>query len=142
MISQFRGQFRFLSNFYPSAVVLDDVEYATVEHAYQAAKTLDAADRRRIQNARGPANAKRIGNKVALRDGWDDMKIGVMLDLLRQKFADPDLRTRLLRTGHATLVEGNTWGDVFWGVCDGRGSNNLGALLMRVRREIRVEESV
>lgn len=142
MISHFRGKYRFLSNFFPSVVTLDGDEYQTVEHAYQAAKTFDRDARREIRNAHGPYQAKRLGSRVQLRPDWDDQKISVIYELLQQKFSNPILRAALLQTGRATLVEGNTWGDVFWGVYDGRGLNNLGALLMRVRREIRIEESL
>lgn len=58
--------------------------------------------------------------------------------LLRQKFHDPELQQRLLDTGSEELVEGNTWGDVYWGVCDGKGQNNLGKILMDLRREYRL----
>jgi predicted NAD-dependent protein-ADP-ribosyltransferase YbiA (DUF1768 family) len=64
-----------------------------------------------------------------------------MRDLLRQKFAHPELRRLLLATGDAELVEGNTWGDRFWGVCAGRGQNHLGRLLMAIRAEIRTAAS-
>ncbi len=63
-----------------------------------------------------------------------------MLDLLRIKFTIPTLRERLLATGDQTLIEGNTWGDTYWGVCRGVGLNNLGTLLMQVREECRAEE--
>lgn len=66
------------------------------------------------------------------------MRDGVMLQLLRQKFlGDEELRRKLLRTGDAMLVEGNYWGDTYWGVCFGSGKNMLGKLLMQVREELR-----
>lgn len=64
-----------------------------------------------------------------------------MLDLQRQKYTVPYLREKLLATGDAELVEGNTWGDRFWGVCNGVGQNWLGRLLMQVRDEIKVMHS-
>ena len=50
-----------------------------------------------------------------------------------------DLKQRLLATGDKRLVEGNTWGDTFWGVDlrSGRGENQLGRILMRVREELK-----
>ena len=61
-----------------------------------------------------------------------------MLDILRLKF-DPDspLTKRLLTTYGAPLIEGNRWGDKYWGVCNGAGLNRLGELLMQVREERR-----
>lgn len=40
------------------------------------------------------------------------------------------------KNGDAELIEGNTWGDRIWGVCDGVGENRLGKILMRVRAEM------
>jgi hypothetical protein len=73
---------------------------------------------------------------VILRADWEDIRLEVMLNLLRQKFAPgSELRTKLETTTPHELVEGNTWGDTFWGVCNGVGQNNLGRLLMQVRDE-------
>ncbi|MCH7737275.1 MAG: NADAR family protein [Chloroflexi bacterium] len=60
-----------------------------------------------------------------------------MLELLRDKFRDPVLRQMLLDTGDLELVEGNNWGDRFWGRVSGVGDNHLGRLLMQVRGECR-----
>ena len=84
-----------------------------------------------------PVKMKRkLGRKVTLQAGWDSMRVAVMRELLRTKFSDNVLRALLLETGHADLVEGNSWQDVFWGVCRGKGENWLGRLLMEVRREV------
>ena len=56
-----------------------------------------------------------------------------MRSLLLQKFSALDMRKKLIATCQAPLVEGNHWGDIFWGVCDGKGENNLGKLLMETR---------
>lgn len=136
-IDHFAGEHRYLSNFFPAIVWLDGDVYVTVEHAYHAAKTLDREWRRKIQQADKPGEAKRLGRKAPLRAGWDEMKLDVMLGLLRQKFdRHPDLRASLTGTGDAEIVEGNTWRDCYWGVCNGAGENHLGRLLMQVRSEI------
>lgn len=142
-IDMFKDEFRFLSNFHPSPVRLTDDEfpdtYPTVEHAYQAAKTLGRKMRKRIRDAETPGRAKQLGGTAVLRPAWDDIKLNVMRDLVWQKFTeDPDLRAKLLATGDAELVEGNTWGDTFWGVDldKGRGENHLGKILMETRQKI------
>lgn len=135
-IDNFEGEFRFLSNFAPSIVHFDGMEFSTVEHAYQAAKTFDKDLRLKIRNAKTPNEAKKFGKKIKLREDWEDVKIAVMLGLLEQKFAIPELRQLLLNTGEAELIEGNWWGDTFWGVCKGRGQNHLGKLLMAIRKRI------
>lgn len=136
-INKFTGEYRFLSNFHPAVVHLDGHRYPTVEHAFQAAKTLDATHRASIGAAQTPGAAKRLGRLGTLRPGWDLMRVAVMRDLLQQKFAAPDLRRALLATGDAALEEGNWWGDAFWGVCNGRGENVLGRLLMEIRTSMR-----
>src|SRR4051812_3493915 len=128
-IERFSGDYRFLSNFYPAKVDLDGVSFSSVEHAYQAAKTLDLGERRKVRNCVTAGEAKKMGQNVQLRPNWDGLKLQVMLDLLRQKFAKPPLREELLATGEAELVEGNTWGDRYWGVVNGVGKNHLGTLL-------------
>jgi N-glycosidase YbiA len=77
------------------------------------------------------------GKRVALRSDWEVVKVGIMEQCLRSKFAGSELRSLLLSTGDAELVEGNTWNDRFWGVCRGKGQNHLGKLLMRIRSELR-----
>lgn len=64
------------------------------------------------------------------------MKLRVMELLLRQKFQIPELGAKLLSTGSAELVEGNHWGDTFWGVYNKVGHNHLGKLLMKIRSEL------
>lgn len=88
--------------------------------------------------AETPNLAKRLGRQAPIREGWDKLKTDVMYELVRQKFRQhPQLSEQLLSTGDANLVEGNWWGDKFWGVCKGEGENHLGLILMRVRQEIR-----
>lgn len=147
MISTFSGRNRFLSNFYPSQVRLEDELYPTVEHAYQAAKTLDPGWRQTVRLAPAAGIAKRYGRQLPLRPDWEQVKLDVMLDLLRQKFRVEPPAKLLIDTGDEVLVEGNVWHDNFWGSCaclrcGNRGSNHLGKLLMQVRVELlAVEEA-
>lgn len=148
MIYGFSGEFRFLSNFSPSPFILKK-EYPTVEHYFQSMKVNDPTNQETIRHAKTPALAKRLARRMQRVDDWEDIKTQVMLKGLRAKFEIPRLRTKLLRTGHAILVEGNDWGDTFWGQIltrpasqafehgDGVGLNMLGVLLMIVREENR-----
>ena len=133
MIDSFSGQHRFLSNFYAVLIQYDGTTYPSVEHAYQAAKTWDLSQRAAIQRAPRAAVAKAIGRRVPLRTDWDEVKVQIMGLLLRKKFEHPNLRAWLEATKPHELVEGNTWGDRFWGVCQGDGLNMLGKLLMEIR---------
>ena len=142
-IDSFSGDYRFLSNFYPTTVELDVVRYLSVEHAYQAAKTLDLEARVPIL-AMTASQAKSYGRKVVLRPDWESVKLDVMVGLLRQKFDParyPILTEKLVDTRSRELIEGNTWHDLWWGRCNcsyhkSRGENWLGRLLMQVRTEL------
>lgn len=137
-IASFRDEYRFLSNFYPSPLVFSNVVFPTVEHAYQAGKSLDPEHRKRILADPSPGAAKRLGQEANLRDDWDDVKYQLMHYLVTLKFKDQSLRKRLLMTGNHPLVEGNHWHDMYWGMCTCAkhatlGQNNLGKILMSVR---------
>ena len=136
-IKRFAGPHRFLSNFYPAPLVWEGKRWPTAEHAYQAAKCRRADHSRLILEAPSPGAAKRLGGKIELRADWDEVKERVMLSIVRAKFENAYLRRRLIATGDAELIEGNYWGDRFWGVCRGEGENRLGKILMKVRTEIR-----
>jgi len=118
-------------------VTLDGLEYPSVEHAYQAAKTTDPEERATVREALTPGLAKRLGRQVHLRPDWEDVKLAVMADLLRQKFDRPPLAKALLETGDEELVEVNYWRDTYWGVFHGTGENHLGRLLMERREQLR-----
>jgi len=137
MIDSFSGDDAFLSNFFPSPIEWREKTWTTVEHAYQAAKALREEDAEKIRLAETPGRAKRLGRKVSLKPTWDSAKIAIMTRLVREKFVqNPGLRDRLLLTIGEELVEGNTWGDTFWGSCRGEGRNELGKILMLVREEL------
>lgn len=134
-ITSFSGPYRFLSNFYPCTVRLpnDPRVYSSVEHAYQAAKSRSKKHRDAVFNCSNPVDAKHLGRAVKLRPDWERIKLRVMTHLVRQKFSNKELATKLVATQNALLQEGNTWGDTFWGVCNGQGKNHLGLLLMETR---------
>jgi N-glycosidase YbiA len=143
-ITRFHGDYGFLSNFYPCVVTWEGADYSSVEHAFQAAKTHDLDERYRVQTASAPGEAKRLGRRVTLRDDWEAVKLGILEELVRQKFTRyPELGAMLLATGDAELIEGNTWNDRFYGCVwsekQGRwlGKNHLGQLLMCVREELK-----
>jgi ribA/ribD-fused uncharacterized protein len=136
-IDRFAGPYAFLSNYHPSAVQVDGASYPSVEHAFQAAKTDDAAQREAIRRAPTPGGAKRLGRSVRLRPNWDRERNQVMRRLVVQKFTRHHaLGEQLLATRNRALIEGNHWGDRYWGMCDGVGENHLGHILMEVRAQL------
>lgn len=135
-ISGFDGEYRWLSNFWPAPVVYEGIAYPTTEHAYQAAKVTDENLRKQVSLLPTPGKAKRFFKGKPIRSDWDQIKLQVMEDLLRQKFQNPYLKAKLLSTGNIEIEETNTWGDVFWGICKGVGENHLGKILMKIRSEL------
>ena len=140
---------KFLSNCYPVKIYLDRLTFPCVECAYQAAKSLDPQERERF-TVMSPGYAKRVGRTIInLPSNWNEIRILVMRELLRQKF-DPyrqshlELARLLWATGEEDLIEGNAWNDHFWGAVrignDWIGENILGRLLMEVRSNLRCRD--
>ena len=74
------------SNFWKANVMFEGVMYPSTEHAYQAAKTLDLVAREQFRGSGKCGDAKRAGQKVALREDWEFIKFDVMLEVVSQKF--------------------------------------------------------
>jgi len=138
-VREFRGEFRFLSNFWPARVRGPGGRtFATVEHAYQASKSTDRVIWKHIQSLPRPGEAKKFSRTMVVRPGWADIRREVMEKLLRQKFAPgSELAARLVAVD-GIIEEGNGWGDTFWGIdlATGEGENNLGRLLTMLREEL------
>ena len=136
MIDIFDGKFGFLSNFYEVPILYNGILYNSTEAAFQAAKCKTDEERHKFIGLR-PGQAKRLGRKVELRDDWEEIKDQVMYDVCKQKFTEnEDLKIKLLQTGLEPIVESNTWGDTYWGQCNGKGLNKLGKILMQIREEL------
>lgn len=170
LIDWFDGsQFDFLSNFHPSPLMLPEriyrhlgidavadrakeiaasVQFGNGEAAFQAFKADNVDQFLDIAESESPGHAKGLGRRCKMRRDWNDVKVDVMREVVRAKFSpqNPDLVERLLGTGYAELVEGNTWGDAVWGRPLGhyrfagtqKGENLLGQLLMQRRSELRL----
>jgi len=148
MIDKFDGKYRFLSNFYPCKIEHQGITYNSVEAFYVAMKVNDQQlingkyytpgdFREMISKIKESAIVKKIGSKVKLRSDWNSKKLEFMNWAVREKFKDENLKQLLLSTGEQELIEGNFWKDTFWGVCNGKGQNHLGKILMTVRDELR-----
>lgn len=158
IIREFRGEYSWLSNFAPYGFVESIEEYThlfrtepygfvdgkrvwpTVEHYYQASKTDNFEDFKRIFHAETPALAKKLGRHVSMRSRWENIKLNIMYNsLLRKLNQNEELIYKLKSTGKAEIVEGNYWHDNYWGTCycpkcQGKGSvNYLGKMYMFLR---------
>lgn len=140
VISSFTGKHRFLSNFMPCQFTLTIngrmVQCRSSEHAFQAHKATNPEDLLKVLEAPTPALAKRHARQLVRRVDWNEVKVDVMRKVLLAKFDKWQLQKQLLYTGKATLIEGNSWGDTYWGVDEetGKGLNMLGCLLMETRK--------
>ena len=136
-----------LSNFSAFTLVWKGIRFDTSEAAYHFEKFSDCdgamADVRSIQwdirTAPSAHEAFKIAerNRAHRRPDWDDVKVGIMLDILRAKAEQHEyVRRKLLTTGDRELVE-DSWRDDFWGWGPNRdGKNMLGRLWMQVRSEL------
>jgi len=148
MITRFTGEYAFLSNFHPSPMKIDGLHYPTVEHYFQSMKAKKKQQAKEIRKAATPKEAKRLGARCTMRGDWNYYRLEVMRTALDHKFPGMsekphDLSTKLvLNTLDYGLIEGNTWGDKFWGMTWNNtkmrweGLNWLGTLLMARRAEL------
>jgi ribA/ribD-fused uncharacterized protein len=143
IISNFKGRYRPLSNFYMTWFKYRREVYPSSEHAFQASKTLNKIHKDLIRTCQFPATAKKLGRTVELRPDWEEIKLKVMYKILLAKFKqDEKCREALLSTGNAKLIEGNHWHDNIWGECNcircsgKKKHNHLGKILMKVREEL------
>ncbi len=137
-VNGFKGEYEFLSNFYPCRIEYEGLYYLNSEAAFQAQKCTNEEEKRTFCELTA-VKAKQHGRRVSLRPDWNEIRLDVMEKVLRAKFTgSPQLAQKLIKTGNITLVEYNTWKDTFWGV-DVKlgGENNLGKLLMKIRSELK-----
>jgi len=142
IVMEFKGDYSFLSNFYPCQIRVGSDVYSTLEHAYQASKTILPEEKELIKRAPTPGKAKKLGRNLTIRPDWDNIKCEIMYSLLKEKFSDDKLKKMLLKTEAKELVEGNWWGDDYWGFSfkTKKGKNMLGKLLMQVREELKLKK--
>ncbi len=136
LIDGFRDKYHFLSNFYKCKVEFEGVIYPSSEHAYQASKTENMKAKKIIAQTLSEWEAKILGNefKYGQTVGYQRQKTTIMYNIVRAKFSqNASIRSQLVSTGSALLIEGNPWNDTFWGQCGNLGQNHLGKILMQVR---------
>uniref|UniRef100_B8HS05 NADAR domain-containing protein n=1 Tax=Cyanothece sp. (strain PCC 7425 / ATCC 29141) TaxID=395961 RepID=B8HS05_CYAP4 len=137
------GPYGCFSNFSPHGFELEGQRWQTVEHYYQAHKFVGTPDHHlctQIQQCQTPAQAAALGRNPCHcpRSDWEEIKQQVMRTAVLAKFkTHPQIRTILLETGEAWLVEDSPV-DFYWGCgADRSGQNHLGRILMSVRQELR-----
>lgn len=127
------------SNFAPYPIRLDSKTWPTSEHYFQAQKFEDAVHREAIRKEPSPMKAAQMGRsrKNPLRRDWESVKVAIMRKAVLAKFTQhKNLRSLLLSTGDAKLIE-HTTNDSYWADGgDGSGKNMLGQILMEVRKQL------
>ena len=133
------GKYGFLSNLYKKSLVFEEREFPTAEHAYQFGKFRDETAREWAMQAPKPHLLAILAHGLFAWDiveNWSKIKLNRMYRILRVKFSNSVLKSKLLKTGDAILIE-NSKSDSFWGMgAKGKGKNHLGRLLMQVRKEL------
>lgn len=82
--------------------------------------------------------SKKLGRQLAIDlDKWKELSYDYMVEVQREKFqVHSALAEKLVATGSLELIEDNNHGDTLWGRCNGIGKNQLGVILMQVRKEL------
>jgi len=142
-ITEFKGDYRFLSNFYNHPFEYDGLIYYNAEAAFQAQKCRNLEDKIKYTQIRNPVVAKRKGKtEPNLPENWSVISYDIMREILKAKFSVPELRDLLKATGTSLLIEGNRWHDNRWGACTcekcklKEHENRLGKILMEIRDQI------
>jgi ribA/ribD-fused uncharacterized protein len=139
MIKEFKEEYSWLSNFSPCKIILNDIEYPSVEHAYVSCKSSDEEWKKLCSDDNNsPGKIKRKGREIKIVDNWEDIKEDVMFECLLQKYSQEPYKTKLIETGNQKIIEGNNWNDKFWGVClkTNKGKNKLGKMIMIIRSKL------
>ena len=135
VINSFDGEYDFLSNFYECPILWKGNLYRNSESIYQSYKTLDNVPFDFTKTT--GSQAKKISKKLNVRPDWNKIKFDLIYEICQEKFnQNTDIAQKLMNTGDAILIEGNYWGDTYWGKCNGVGQNNLGKILMKIREEL------
>ena len=126
--------YRWLSNYHECKIRFKGMKFTSSEAAYQAAKYVDPEIKKQFIGITG-AQAKKLAKSLEITTpNWHEIKYEVMSSIIFDKFLrNKDIREKLLQTGNKYLEETNHWGDVYWGICNGKGQNNMGRILMGVR---------
>jgi len=145
-ITEFQGVHEFLSNEFGTPVGLEGGVYPSVAHAFQAARTSDKDLRRQIAQV-DLTQAYSLSEAIDNPADWTRTRVKVMERLIRDKFMrSKELQRRLLDTGSRAII--NTYEDasqpsnLFWGVVQSKGQNQVGVILMQLRKDLEAGREV
>lgn len=132
-IKSFDAKYRWLSNFFLTETKVCGIIFPSSENAYQALKVKDLSTREYIATL-SPSEAKRFSKTIKVRKNWDTLRVKAMWKVTVAKYSqNQELTKNLLQLSGFLIEEGNSWNDTFWGICDGKGKNMLGQIIMAYR---------
>lgn len=141
-ITFYEMKFYMFSNFSSFAVHYNGRDWMTSEHTYQAMKFREPWLQEWVRSQRSAHDAmKAAQSKPELyRPDWEEVKVGVMLEICRAKLSQhPYIQRKLLETGDRELIESSPI-DSFWGWGPNKnGANHLGRVWMTLRDEFRMQ---
>lgn len=125
VIDNFTGEYAFLLNSYIAPISLGNMNFMSGESLYQICRLKDKSISDMFHSVSGE-EARRIGEHVTPRDGWDDVKEDILYLITLEKFKqNPSLAEKLKETGNAVIMD-----------------EKLGDILMRVRSELNNKHEV
>lgn len=136
---EFRGQNYVFSN---NCQTPFDHEIGGVVYHFQCAEAAFQAERApsRASEFVGltGSEAKDLGKKMKKKDvrpDWNDVRTDVMDRVLMDKFSRDDLFAKLWAAGDSITMD-VSYPDRYWGLYEGRGQNQMGKSLSRVREAL------
>ena len=109
--------------------------------------TMSSKNRKEIAELSTPGQAKRFVRLWSIPKEFYDKRLSIMEGLVLKKFVNnSELRRKLIDTCPEELIEGNSWGDVFWGQVHTAkgwtGRNELGKILTEARNKLKQENKI
>ena len=141
-VEAFIGYHSFMTNDFQTEVYHSGHIYPSVSYAFQAARAPDENMRNLIKKSPTLIGMYDIAKTFQEPSDWPFARLKVMEALHRDKFRrSPILREKLLSTGDRSLnnelFELDPEGEnIFWGLVDSRGQNQLGRILEQLREDI------
>jgi len=141
-ISNFNTEnYRFLSPYNIRSFTIEDITYLSPMQYVQYQKAIlfnDVETANLILGSKIPNDWSNFGKLIRNFDPikWSKCAFMLMKRAFVAKFnQNPELKESLLQTNNIPLVNENTWGDTYWGICNGTGQNKLGNILSEIRKE-------
>lgn len=140
-ISSFTSQYSFLSNDHICLVHYEGLLYASVTHAFQAARCQSPELRESISKMHDIEPMFSLVEEIDDPANWSQIRVRIMEILIRDKFRrNHILRQRLIETGSSIIQnsyeDNSNPSNSFWGTVNERGENVVGKILMKIRTDI------